>query len=295
MAQVRTSHLTWDSFKCNVLDELDADLALCIGDSYQRCDGKIVGSLNSEDNPFFHNAKHVFRYTDPDDWATAFDEMSEHWRAFSHIPGNWLGPIKTPVPHVGSGGLNTFFRWFLFQNLKTIESYDQIIITRSDYFWVKPHPKLDLEHIWVPNGEFHGGICDRHMVIPSKFLDQALNISSKLHPIRHLDQLHTFISSRPWATNWMLNNESFIFFMYAMLGVLPHIGFFPQKMFTVTDPTLSGQNGVNNAHPKYPGMLIRYPDELDDAEKNDDNLVTWPWSINHSHLSRHGMFQGTLR
>jgi hypothetical protein len=82
--------------------------------------------------------------------------------------------------------------------------------------------------------------------------------------------------------------------MYVMAGLLPHIAFFPQKMFTVTNPDLSGQNGVNSTNEKYPGMLIRYPDELDDAEKNDETLVTWPWSINHAHVSKHGMFRGLL-
>ena len=55
-----------------------------------------------------------------------------------------------------------------------------------------------------------------------------------------------------------------------------------------------GQNGVNMTHPNYPGMLIRYPDELDDAEKDDNLLVTWPWSIQHAYVSKHGMFRGFL-
>ena len=60
MAQARTHELTWSQFKKNVLDELDADLALCIGDSYQRSDGKIVGELQSDqDNPFFQNVLFV--------------------------------------------------------------------------------------------------------------------------------------------------------------------------------------------------------------------------------------------
>lgn len=295
LAQVRTSELTWESFKCNVLDALGADLALCIGDSYQRSNGRIVGDLQSEDNPFFHNAKHIFRYNDPDDWAVAFDEMSDgRWRSFAHIPGIWLGPAKTPIPHESSGGINTFFRWFLLQNLKKIEEYDQVIVTRSDYYWIKPHPVLDLDHVWVPNGEFHGGVCDRHMVVPKKFLDAFLGIPGTIDPVKHLDALHAFVDSRPWAKSWMLNNESYLFFMYTQAGLLPHIAFFPHKMFTVTQPDLPGQNGVNLVNPKYPGMLIRYPDELDDAEKNDETLVTWPWSIIHTHLSKHGMFRGLL-
>ena len=292
MAQVRTAELTWQSFKKHVKDHLGADLALCIGDSVPRSAGEIISKDYSEDNGYFHEAKYVWRYNEPVEWETAFDEMTRgEWRHFIEIPGNWLGPTKT---HRGSGGINAFFRWRLSRVLSENElykEYDQIVITRSDYYWIKPHPLLDLEHIWVPNGEFHGGVCDRHMVLPSKMAHEYLSIGSKLSG-NLLNDLKSFYASRPWGRSWMLNNESYLFFMYCIHGLHTKLAFFQPKMFTVSVPS-SNQVYVNSTHSSYPGLFIRYPDELDDAESEGPN-VCWPWHINHTHVSRNGMFKGMV-
>lgn len=293
IGQVRTYDLTWRKFKENVIDVLGADLALCIGDSIPRSNGEIITREYTEDNWYFHNAKYIWRCEEPTNWEPIFDEMTQgEWRHFRHIPGNWLGPTKT---HIGTGGIVTFFRWFLAKKLAEEDlysKYDQIIITRSDYYWIKPHPILDTDHVWIPNGEFHGGVCDRHMILPSRLAHEFLSFGSKLNRTL-LPDLVQFYNSRPWAHNWMLNNESYTFFMYSRLGLLENIGFFPYKMFSVSIPS-PHQSGINCEHPKYPGLLIRYPDELDEAEKDGDGLVVWPWRIDHCHLSRWGLFKGKL-
>jgi hypothetical protein len=289
-AQVRTADLTWSKFKENVLDALGADLALCIGDSIPRSDGQVITPSCDENNGFFHEAKYIWRYPEPTDWADAFDEMTQgRCRYFLPIPGNWLGPTRT---HIGTGGINTFFRWFLSQQIDDLmDKYDQIIITRSDYYWIKPHPVLDLDHVWIPNGEFHGGLCDRHAVLPMRLAKEYLSIGSKLN-LEHIEPLTAFFNSRPGAA-WMLNNESYMYFMYMYYNLHTRVGFFPFKMFSVSIPS-PNQSGINCEHPKYPGLLIRYPDELDDAEKDDDSLIVWPWRIDHGHLSRYGLFKGRL-
>lgn len=81
--------------------------------------------------------------------------------------------------------------------------------------------------------------------------------------------------------------------MYMYYGLYKTIGFFPFKMFSVSIPS-PNQSGINCENQKYPGLLIRYPDELDDAEKDDDALIVWPWRIDHGHLSRYGLFKGRL-
>lgn len=283
LCQVRSAELTWSKFKENVLDVLDADLALCISaDSYIRASGKIIGQ-SSEDNGFFQTAKHVFRYAEPEDWAEAWDEMTGGtWRPITDIPGDWLGGVKTPIPHKTSGAIGTFYRWFLSKNLKEkglLDVYDQIIITRSDYYWEKSHPILDLNHVWVPNSEFHGGITDRHMVLPSNLVEEFLGIGSTLGP-EHYEPFRKYYMDRIWCKNWMINLEGFLWFMYTFKGIHTKIGFFPQKMFTVTpgDPP-----------------TIRYPDEVDAMNHGHTSPVTWPWEIDHMHLSRHGMFCGKLK
>ena len=48
IAQTRSHEVTWENFNKNVLKELDADLALCIG---------VTKNYNYQ-NPFWKNAKH---------------------------------------------------------------------------------------------------------------------------------------------------------------------------------------------------------------------------------------------
>lgn len=67
LGETRAYELTFDSFKKNLIDELNADLCLCIG----------VNSKYDYSNPFFKLAKYRFLYNEPDDYATAFDYASD--------------------------------------------------------------------------------------------------------------------------------------------------------------------------------------------------------------------------
>lgn len=265
MAQVRFGEPTWDKFKENVLDVLEADLALCISDAPPKALGKLTGEKIT-DNSFYKNAKYKFQMKEPLNWMKEFEKMAPEISKFKCFPGNWLE----------TGGMNTYFRWFLYQNLKShglLETYDQIVITRSDYYWSKPHPILDTDHVWVPDGEFHGGICDRHMVIPSKWAEEYLAIGSRLSVEKHFQKLHDFYRSRPWAKNWMLNNESYLWFRYTDEGLHTRIAFFPQKMYV---------------------LVSKYADEFIDTARTDTEFTFWPWSIDHMYLSPNGFFRGRL-
>jgi hypothetical protein len=264
MAQVRFGEPTWDKFKENVLDTLGADLALCISDAPPKTLGQLTGEKIAT-NSFHTHAKYTFQLKEPNDWLKEFEKMAPEISQFRCFPGNWLE----------TGGMNTYFRWFLYQNLKAnglLDVYDQIIITRSDYFWQYPHPKLDNEHVWVPDGEFHGGICDRHMVIPSKWAEEYLAFGGRLSVQKHFNKLRQFYESRMWAKSWMLNNESYVWFRYLEEGLHTRIAFFPQKMYTIK---------------------AKYPDELIDVTDSNKNTV-WPWSIDHTYLSPTGFFRGRL-
>ncbi len=260
--QVRCPDLTWPSFKTNVLDHLEADLLLCVRDS-------------DEINEYTKNAKYIFKKNeDVDDWSKLFDEMSTEWRHFAHIPDGWLGPAKKPFKHNYTGGIVLFYRWYLYTILKSnglLEEYDQIIVTRSDYTWVHPHPILDNDHVWFPNGEFHGGLCDRHMVVPSRLAEKFLSTGSTISMSQY-EPMVRFYNTR--SVYWMYNIESYLFFRYSLDGLLDLIGFFPQKMYLVTED--SGD--------------VKYPGEYEDCQINSE-LVTWPWHIDFS-IMRHGMFTG---
>lgn len=92
------------------------------------------------------------------------------------------GVLDNENHHPGSAGILIFNRWFLLKNLidnDLINKYDKFIITRSDFIYQLPHPKmhlLDDNNIYIPNGEHYGGYTDRHVILSKNNLIQYLDI-----------------------------------------------------------------------------------------------------------------------
>ena len=59
LSETRASELTFDNFKKNVIDELKADLCLCIG----------VKDNYDYNNPFYKLAKYKFTYIESEDFG----------------------------------------------------------------------------------------------------------------------------------------------------------------------------------------------------------------------------------
>ena len=181
LAETRSHAISWDSFKKNVLDTLDADLALCIStpDGYDF------------NNDYWQTAKYHWVSPDYDDYSdgyelarqTDFPNSTDNWRKLLEIKDIWLGGIKDPHnQHLGSGGLLLYYRWVLWKNIRDnnlLEKYDRIVITRSDFIWECPHPPMDLlspDNIWIPDGEDYNGYCDRHAVVSKNNIETYLNL-----------------------------------------------------------------------------------------------------------------------
>ena len=288
-AQVRNGNLTWPTFKKHVVDALGADLALCIGDSRPRTLGQLIeGGTADETSGYFTEAKHIWRFDEPTDWSEAYDLMSKDWRMFASIPGGWLGPAKLPVRHGNSGGIVLFFRWFLLQKLietNLLEEYDQIIVTRSDYFWVKDHPALDLDHAWIPNGELHCGVCDRHIVVPSKMAREFLGIGGSISAEQYRPMINFYneLNAKGFRGDWVLNSESYHWFRFLNDGLEKKLGFFPQKMYTVSIAP------PGSAEP----VIVRYDNEKNESEKGGGELITWPYTLDHRYMTQE-MFTGRV-
>jgi len=201
LSETRASELTFENFKKNVIDELKADLCVCIG----------VKADYDYENPFYKLAKHRFIYEEPVDFGEAFEyaydilkkdvntpktttddekiivEKALHWREFLKIKDQFLGGIKDPNhQHIGSAGILIFFRWFLLENLyisNVINKYDRFIITRSDFIYKLPHPHVEMmdpEKIWIPDAEHYGGFTDRHVILSRQHVKPYLNILNNL-------------------------------------------------------------------------------------------------------------------
>jgi len=106
-----------------------------------------------------------------------------YWREFLKIRNQILGGIKdSSNEQEGSAGILIFFRWFLLKNLidnDLINKYDRFIITRSDFIYKLPHPKVELmdeKYIWIPDCEHYFGYTDRHVVLSKNNIEPYLNI-----------------------------------------------------------------------------------------------------------------------
>jgi hypothetical protein len=187
LGETRTHELTFENFKKNVIDVLNADLCLCIG----------VKPDYDYENPFYKLAKYKFLYNEDEDYSGAFDyayniiinenkienENHLHWREFLKIKNQFMGGIKdNDNEHPGSGAIQIFYRWFLLKNLidnTLIDEYDRFVITRSDYIYQLPFPnveRMNSNNIWIPDFEYWGGYTDKSVILSKTNIIPYLNI-----------------------------------------------------------------------------------------------------------------------
>lgn len=317
LSETRAHELTFDNFKKNVIDELDADLCLCIG----------VKPDYDYNNSFYNLAKYKFTYDEPDDFGDAFEEAyntisknkpkyecihnvnalygkiqnpqqsSEnindyenktvfdnfndfnddeivneegiitykkplYWREFLKVKDQFLGGIKDDKEqHPGSAGILIFFRWFLLKSLienDLINKYDRFVITRSDFIYQLPHPKVELMNencIWIPDCEHYGGYTDRHVVLSKNNIESYLNIFNNF-----VLRSNEYFMKMKVRGNW--NLEQLIKFHLEQNNVLHLVKEFPYVMYSVRNingTTRWSQGNYSNEL----GYYIKYHSEYD--------------------------------
>lgn len=269
LSETRASELTFENFKKNVIDELNADLCVCIG----------VKPDYDYENPFYKLAKYHFVYDEPDDFADAFeyaydkipknDTEQLHWREFLKIKDQFLGGIKDPHDqHPGSAGILIFFRWFLLENLyknNIIDEYDRFIITRSDYLYRLPHPQvtmMDPTKIWIPDAENYGGYTDRHVVLSKEHVTPYLNILNNM-----VTRSNEYFTKMKKHNHW--NLEKLIKFHLEQNNVLNCVREFPYVMYSVRSVSGTSRWSLGNFD-KTLGYYIKYKSEYN---KSNDYLT----------------------
>lgn len=268
LAQTRGWPLTWVGFQQHVLGNLvpddpgAVDLALC------------VGKEANTSNPFYAHANHVWEYPEVDDWGKAYDEIRKQtgsqneWRVVL-AQGNQLfgGIVDADHPQGGSAGILIFMRWFLVQQLQKhslVNAYDRFIVTRSDYVWRIPHPPLSVlcpHNIWIPDGERYGGYTDRHIVVPQKWVVDALDFLSDMirDPDAYLKHMQAWTQS--------MNFESFIVWNMKRKGLDSSVRFFPYVAYTTRDPNDDRGRWSKGLYNESAGVIIKYQAEYDNYLK----------------------------
>jgi hypothetical protein len=262
LASTRAHRLTFPSFKRQVLDELNGDLALA----------PLIDEKYDYANPFWQHAK--YRWTAPNfsDYGDAFDLAQRwlcqqynvpvaDWRVLLRIKGMWLGGIRSPDPQLSASSILPFCRWLLLHGLQQdqiLDRYDRFVITRSDFVWLCPHPPLsilDRDAIWLPDGEDYGGLNDRHLVASRADVVNCLNTIEDIL----LDSVQLYEEMRR-RTGW--NDEQFLAHHLSRKGILHKVKRFPYVMYTArpvldTSPTWSA--GV---YEPAVGHLVKYEKEF---------------------------------
>ena len=211
-----------------------------------------------------------------------------HWREFLKIKNQFLGGIKDNYnQHPGSAGILIFFRWFLLKNLienDLINKYDRFVITRSDFIYQLPHPKLELlneQYIWIPDCEHYGGYTDRHVILSKTTIEKYLNILNNL-----VLRSNEYFIKMKHKTNW--NLESLIKFHLSQNKVLHLVKEFPYVMYSVRNINGTTTWSLGNYSKKL-GYFIKYKGEYDKSSHykkkfEKSRLTVRKFYENHIHI-----------
>jgi len=179
LSETRASELTFNNFKKNVIDELNADLCVCIG----------VKPDYNYDNPFYNLAKYKFTYDEPDDFGDAFEYaynvISSNKPKYEYLKNiNTLyGKIQNPkqstenITYYGNNeniiNYNDFnddeilihtkdFPYDLWKNqVYGIKNSDNTIFVNEEHVITYKKPLYWREFLKIKN-QFLGGIKDRN-------------------------------------------------------------------------------------------------------------------------------------
>jgi len=269
LSETRAHKTTFENIKKNLIDELNADLCVCIG----------VKDDYDYNNPFYQLAKYRFCYKEPGDFADAFDyaakiideDETNSWRDIHNIPKvnniehQFMGGVKYPNrQHDGSAGILIFFRWFLLHNLREhnlLDKYDHFIITRSDYMYKVPHMSSNMfshSHILSPDGEQHGGITDRHTIVPKMFIEKYLNIFEMF--VKNTNQYKNVLIN----AKIHINLERLILIHLNLHGIGHLIRRIPYVMYTIRERDGTTRWSGGNWS-EILGYYIKYPQEFKSA------------------------------
>lgn len=208
---------------------------------------------------------------------------NSNWRKLLDVKDQWLGGIKDANGHPGSAGILIFFRWFLLKNLKEnnlINKYKRFIVTRSDYLYLGPHPSLqilDENYVWIPDGEFYGGLTDRHVIISNIYIESYLNIMQEI--LFETDKMYNEMKN---TNSW--NLEKVIYRHLEKKNLLDKVKLFPFIMYTIREKTGTTRWSIGTYNEKL-GYYIKYQDEYKKAIQTADDLKNCT-NVNQYYLSK---------
>ena len=165
---------TWTTLKKNVLEPLDADLAICT-------ENNIDKSTN-----LYSMADYLWLFDEKDDWISYYKNNYSDNAIKVLKQGEGAGLWESGIIHFALKDI------VLKNYLDILKKYNYIIYSRFDQFYTDIHPSFSGEFIWIPKGDDYFGINDRHAIINSKFIKDYLGICKYIDSInlKNVDNLY---------------------------------------------------------------------------------------------------------
>lgn len=268
LGNLRGGELAWSTLYDKVLDPNQADLALMIG--------RVPADRRT--SSLYQRATYLWEFEEYDDWADAMDLINgTGWRGslakFLPPESDLLGGVQLPnTTSKGSGAIIFMIRWFLsnaIQRNDLTSRYDRFVLTRSDHYYLCMHDLslLSQDDLWIPSGEDYDGITDRHLVVSSRDVLDALDILPGL--LKNPERYKDCISKKH------CNPESLIKMRWESMGLDSRVRRFPRMMFTCATEgdTTRWKKMSSEIVPE--GVHLKYKAEYRDSHKNckADNLM----------------------
>ena len=249
IGNARGGEQTWKTLYDNLIDVYSADLLLCFG------------KTNNTNNSLYKKAKYVFELEEYNNWNNYYQQFFTNKWKDSFLHGKNHGLAGGLDSYSGSGSIIFAFRHFLKNNcLDMLSSYDRIILTRSDNFYLYKHPILPNDKIWIPQGEDYGGVTDRFHIFPSSLIKEMLGI---------VEYMDSDIGFNDIIKIHNPNPEIVLLLLFKFYNILNKIHRYKRCQFAVAtkEDTTRWQKG-SIPLPNYEDLYIKYINEYRMALKN---------------------------
>lgn len=244
----RGGEKTWHTMYDHLLKPFNADLALCFGYKENKTES------------LYERAKYIWETPEYKEWGDYYVQnfgKDGVWKKVFDM-GKEIG-FSGLYGSRGSGAIALAFRdWILKNKKEVLLSYDRIVVSRSDHFYVADHPLVDTNHFWIPVGEGYGGITDRHHVFPSCDVDLVLGV------VKNYINTEKIIEDFE-KDNRHLNLEQVYMKYFTNNDYFDKVKEFKRVQFTVKTETDSTRwwGGMGNRVIAHPELLLKYGHEYD--------------------------------
>ena len=154
------------------------------------------------------------------------------------------------------------------KKFRILDKYDRFVITRSDFMYKLPFPKmnlLDSKYIWIPDGEDYYGICDRTVVLSRQHVEPYVNILESFY--KKSNKYYKNIESKKnWNMEQILKMHLEENNVFSLVQRYPYISYCIRSINGTT-------RWVTGQFSEKLGYYIKYPTEEQRATQHENDFT----------------------